>query len=46
MSLDRERNWWMRGERRLPWEKEGTGGSFPLGKANSVVLRGGIGLTW
>lgn len=36
----------MRAKRSLPWEKGGTGVSFPLAKANSVVLRGGIGLTW
>ena len=32
--------------RGLPWEKGGIGIRFPLAKANSVVLRGGIGLTW
>lgn len=35
----------MRAKRSLPWEKGGTGVSFPLAKADSVELRGGIGLT-
>ncbi len=46
MTLDQWKNWSMRAKRSLPWEKGGTGVSFPLAKANSVVLRGGIGLTW
>ena len=46
MTLDQWKNWSMRAKRSLPWEKGGTDVSFPLAKANSVVLRGGIGLTW
>lgn len=45
MTLDQWKNLSMQAERSLHWEKGGIGVSFSLAKANSVVLRGGIGLT-